>query len=66
MEDELKSLRIDRSKKNSTGPSRWAVRWIVTGVLIFLQPDLGTSLVFIAILLVMLTVWGIRLGHWPR
>ena len=36
MEDELKSLRIDRSKKNSTGPSRWAVRWIVTGVLIFL------------------------------
>lgn len=36
---------------------------LVPGILIFLQPDLGTSLVFIAILLVMLTVWGIRLSH---
>ena len=36
---------------------------MVPGILIFLQPDLGTSLVFIAILLVMLTVWGIRLTH---
>lgn len=36
---------------------------LVPGILIFLQPDLGTSLVFVAILLVMLTVWGIRLTH---
>jgi rod shape determining protein RodA len=36
---------------------------LVPGILIFLQPDLGTSLVFVAILLVMLTVWGIRLSH---
>jgi rod shape determining protein RodA len=36
---------------------------LVPGILIFLQPDLGTSLVFVAILLVMLTVWGIRMGH---
>ena len=36
---------------------------LVPGVLIFLQPDLGTSLVFVAILLVMLVVWGIRLPH---
>ena len=35
----------------------------VPGVLVFLQPDLGTSLVFMAILLVMLVVWGIRLSH---
>jgi rod shape determining protein RodA len=35
----------------------------VPGVLVFLQPDLGTSLVFVAILLVMLVVWGIRLPH---
>jgi rod shape determining protein RodA len=31
--------------------------------LVFLQPDLGTALVFFAILLVMLVVWGIRLPH---
>ncbi len=36
---------------------------LIPGVLIFLQPDLGTSLVFVAILLVMLVVWGIRLSH---
>jgi len=36
---------------------------LVPGILIFLQPDLGTSLVFVAILLVMLVVWGIRLSH---
>jgi len=36
---------------------------LVPGILVFLQPDLGTSLVFIAILLIMLIVWGIRLSH---
>ncbi|OFW59682.1 MAG: rod shape-determining protein RodA [Actinobacteria bacterium RBG_16_64_13] len=36
---------------------------LVPGVLVFLQPDLGTSLVFVAILLVMLTIWGARLRH---
>ena len=32
---ELKSLQIDRSKKSAPEPSRWAVRWIVGGVLVF-------------------------------
>jgi HlyD family secretion protein len=36
METELKSLRIDRSKKRRDEPSPWAVRWIVSGVLLFL------------------------------
>ena len=35
MQPELKSLRIDRSKKQTGEPSRWAVRWIVTGIVIF-------------------------------
>jgi HlyD family secretion protein len=33
MEAELKSLRIDRTKRKSTG---WASRWIVAGVLLFI------------------------------
>jgi HlyD family secretion protein len=33
MEDELKNLRIDRAKKNNGG-SRWAVRWILAGVIL--------------------------------
>ena len=36
---------------------------LIPGVLVFLQPDLGTSLVFLAILMVMLVVWGIRMTH---
>ena len=32
---ELKSLQIDRSKKSAPEPSRWAVRWILGGVLVF-------------------------------
>jgi HlyD family secretion protein len=36
METELKGLRIDRSKKRSEEPSPWAVRWIVTGIVLFL------------------------------
>jgi HlyD family secretion protein len=36
MDAELKSLKIDRSSRRSGEPSRWATRWIVAGVLIFL------------------------------
>jgi HlyD family secretion protein len=36
MDAELKNLKIDRSQKRSGEPSRWATRWIVAGVLIFL------------------------------
>jgi HlyD family secretion protein len=36
MEAELKRLRIDRSQKSAPAPSRWAARWIVGGVLVFL------------------------------
>ncbi len=41
MEDDLKSLRIDRSKKRSTEPSPWAVRWIIIGILIFVLLGAG-------------------------
>ncbi len=36
MEAELKSLRIDRSRKRSGEPSRWATRWIIGGIAILL------------------------------
>jgi HlyD family secretion protein len=36
MDSELKNLRIDRSKRRSAEPSKWATRWIVSGVLILL------------------------------
>src|SRR6516225_8151954 len=36
MDEELKSLQIIRSKRRSAEPSRWAARWIVTGIAIFL------------------------------
>jgi rod shape determining protein RodA len=36
---------------------------LIPGVLIFLQPDLGTSLCLVAILVTMLVVWGLRLSH---
>ena len=36
MEAELKSLRIDRSKKKSDGPSRWATWWILIGIAVLL------------------------------
>lgn len=36
---------------------------LIPMALVFLQPDLGTALVFFAILAVMLVVWGIRLPH---
>ncbi|MGH9722778.1 MAG: efflux RND transporter periplasmic adaptor subunit [Bryobacteraceae bacterium] len=35
METELKNLRIDRSQREPA-PSRWATRWIIGGVLLFL------------------------------
>src|SRR5713101_3271600 len=35
METDLNNLRIDRSKRRATEPSRWATRWIIAGVLIF-------------------------------
>jgi len=35
MDAELNNLRIDRSKRRSSEPSKWAVRWIVAGVLLF-------------------------------
>src|SRR3984893_16027285 len=36
MQAELKALQIDRSKKSGPEPSRWAVRWIIGGVALFL------------------------------
>lgn len=36
MSPELKDLRIDRSRRAAREPSRWAVRWIVAGVVLFL------------------------------
>jgi len=36
METDLKNLRIDRRKKASCEPSRWATRWILAGILLFL------------------------------
>src|SRR5260370_42310535 len=35
MEAELKSLRIDRTARNTPAPSKWATRWIVFGVILF-------------------------------
>ncbi len=36
MDAELQNLRIDRSKRRSAEPSKWATRWIVVGVVLFL------------------------------
>jgi HlyD family secretion protein len=36
MDAELKSLQIDRTRKQPAAPSQWATRWIVGGVLLFL------------------------------
>jgi HlyD family secretion protein len=35
MDDELKSLRIDRTKRRASGGSKWARRWIIGGILLF-------------------------------
>ena len=36
MDTELKNLQIDRTKRRSQQPSKWATRWIICGVLILL------------------------------
>jgi len=36
MDAELKSLRIDRTQRKAPGPSRWATRWIVAGVVLLI------------------------------
>ena len=36
MDEELKNLKIDRSKRRSPVPSRWAMLWIIAGVALFL------------------------------
>jgi HlyD family secretion protein len=36
MDAELKDLKIDRAKRREAAPSRWAVRWIVAGVVLLL------------------------------
>src|SRR3954468_3201424 len=41
MDSELKSLRIDRSRRSQAEPSRWATRWIVSGVLLFVLLGAG-------------------------
>ncbi len=41
MDAELKGLRIDRSKKRSDGPSRWATVWILSGVLLLVLLGAG-------------------------
>src|SRR5439155_18149657 len=35
MDAELKNLQIDRSKRRSNAPSKWATRWIVAGIVVF-------------------------------
>ena len=35
MDAELKNLKIDRSSRRSQEPSRWAARWIVAGIVLF-------------------------------
>jgi RND family efflux transporter MFP subunit len=41
MEAELKSLRIDRSRKRSTQPSPWATGWILGGIALILLSAAG-------------------------
>src|ERR1035437_931660 len=41
MDSKLKSIQNDRGKKRSTEPSKWATRWIVGGVLLFLLLGAG-------------------------
>ncbi len=41
MEGDLKSLRIDRGRKQRTEPSSWAKWWIIGGVFLFLLAGLG-------------------------
>src|ERR1700690_2870776 len=41
MEADLKGLRIDRSRRQPAGGSKWATRWIVGGVALFLLLGAG-------------------------
>jgi HlyD family secretion protein len=41
MDSELKSLRIDRTKRGSGEPSPWAVRWIIAGITILVLVGAG-------------------------
>jgi HlyD family secretion protein len=41
MDSELKSLRIDRKKRSSGDPSPWAVRWIISGIVILVLLGAG-------------------------
>lgn len=41
MSEELKNLRIDRTKRRSEEPPRWATRWIITGIAIFVLLGAG-------------------------
>ncbi len=45
MDAELKNLRIDRTPRRSTEPSRWATRWILGGITLFLLVG-GASLAY--------------------
>ena len=42
MEPELSNLRIDRSEKRPAGPSPWATRFIIVGILFFVLVGAGT------------------------
>src|SRR5947207_4714618 len=35
MDSDLKNLQIDRTKRRSAAPAKWATRWIVAGIVVF-------------------------------
>src|SRR5262245_12025348 len=37
MDEDLKKLSIDRSSRRGEGPSKWATRWIIIGILLFVM-----------------------------
>jgi HlyD family secretion protein len=41
MDEDIRSLKIDKGSPAGDGPSRWAVRWIVAGVILFLLLGVG-------------------------
>jgi HlyD family secretion protein len=43
MDQELKSLRIDRTREFEPAGSKWARRWIVIGILLFVLAGLGAT-----------------------
>ncbi len=45
MDAELKNLKIDRTQRRATGPSPWAMRWILGGIALFLLLG-GASLAY--------------------